>query len=72
MSDLSPFSGVKRKSDLEAVRSSFLPRLCENGLEPLTRRIVFSTAFFRQKLPVQLVYTATSVIDIFQILDLAV
>src|ERR1700730_8883164 len=34
-------------------------RLCENVREPRMPRIVFSFAFFRQKLPVQLVSTAT-------------
>jgi hypothetical protein len=34
-------------------------RLCENALEPRMRRIVFSIAFFRQKLPVQLVSAST-------------
>jgi hypothetical protein len=31
----------------------------ENALEPRMRRIVFSIAFFRQKLPVQLVSAST-------------
>src|SRR3979490_2853379 len=34
-------------------------RLCENVHEPRVPRIVFSIAFFRQKLPVQLVSTST-------------
>jgi hypothetical protein len=34
-------------------------RLCENALEPRVLRIVFSIAFFRQKLPVQLVSAST-------------
>src|SRR5882762_4160994 len=38
---------------------STLPRLCENALERRTRRIVFSIAFFRQKLPVHLVSAST-------------
>src|SRR5260370_22956444 len=35
------------------------PRLCENVRETRMPRIVFSFAYFRQKLPVQLVSTAT-------------
>src|SRR6202158_3595509 len=35
------------------------PRLCENVHEPRMPRIVFSIAFFRQKLSVQLVSTST-------------
>jgi hypothetical protein len=39
--------------------SSPRTRLCENAHEPRMPRIVFSIAFFRQKLPVQLVSTST-------------
>ena len=39
--------------------SIFVSRLCENVHEPRVPRIVFSIAFFRQKLPVQLVSTST-------------
>src|SRR6266851_9214061 len=38
---------------------STLPRLCENVHEPRMPGIVFSIAFFRHKLPVQLVSTST-------------
>jgi hypothetical protein len=34
-------------------------RLCETAIEPRKHRIVFSIAFFRQKLPVQLVSAST-------------
>jgi hypothetical protein len=37
----------------------FGSRLCENAIEPRKHRIVFSIAFFRQKLPVQLVSPST-------------
>ena len=36
-------------------------RLCENAHQPRMPRIVFSIAFFRQKLSVQLVFTATKI-----------
>src|ERR1700676_5539121 len=36
----------------------FGPRLCENAHQPRMRRIVFSISFFRQALPVQLVFTS--------------
>src|ERR1017187_10067286 len=36
-----------------------VPRLCENAHQPRMRRIVFSISFFRQVLPVQLVFTST-------------
>src|ERR1700694_1730059 len=36
---------------------STLPRLCENSLEPRTRRIVFSIAFSQEKSPVPSVST---------------
>ena len=34
-------------------------RLCENVDEPRMRRIVFSIAFSRKRLPVQLIFTST-------------
>ncbi len=58
MSALSPLSGIKRKSDLRA-SGRLLTRLCENAIEPTMHRIVFLIAFFRQKLPVQLVSAST-------------
>src|SRR5216684_3435931 len=38
---------------------STLPRLCENSLEPRTRRIVFSIAFSQEKSPVQSIPATT-------------
>jgi hypothetical protein len=43
----------------EAGEFRYGSRLCENVPEPRTPGIVFSIAFFRQKLPVQLVFTST-------------
>ena len=42
-----------------AVKVSFGSRLCENSLEPRTRRIVFSIVFSQEKSPVQSVSTTT-------------
>jgi hypothetical protein len=39
--------------DLRLAEVCFWPRLCENALGRRMRRIVFSIAFFRKKLPVQ-------------------
>ena len=42
-----------------AVKVSFGSRLCENSLEPRTRRIVLSIVFSQEKSPVQSVSTTT-------------
>src|SRR5450631_2765189 len=43
----------------------FTPRLCEKSREPRKRRIVFSIAVFRPRLPVQLVSVSMKLRQIF-------
>jgi hypothetical protein len=43
----------------QASRLPLWVEVCENAIEPRMHRIVFSIAFFRQKLPVQLVSAST-------------
>jgi hypothetical protein len=57
----------RRKLPLAGSRSNFrfTPRLCEKSREPRKRRIVFSIAVFRPRLPVQLVSVSMKLRQIF-------
>src|SRR3981081_853454 len=57
--------GAKRKTFARSEYFAFGPRLCEKSREPRKRRIVFSIAVSRPRLPVQLVSVSMKLRQMF-------